>query len=203
MGAGQELYERCNGSSVPPSTKIYFPVAARGAKQTDFASLVNNKIKGLPKTRPDLLALLESFQEFACQANAWLPDLATLTNESKHDQFSSQDRYEDGGIVFYNVTVSRLDGYISQCARVAITRSGSLTLESGTELRADGITISGPRAIIGKAPYLQPDGPDAPRLQAFRYLDMYFALNQVPVQLFLHIAIGGTDRIISELAAKA
>jgi hypothetical protein len=45
--------------------------------------------------------------------------------------------------------------------------------------------------------------PSALSAVDFRYLEMCFELNQVPVQVFLPMAIGGTERIVSELATKA
>ena len=43
--------------------KVYFPIAARGANADDFKSLVGRNISGLVNNRPDLVSVLEGFQE--------------------------------------------------------------------------------------------------------------------------------------------
>lgn len=89
--------------------KVYFPIASRGARRVDFASLANRAVPGVVG-RPDVIAELAACQEFADTRNGWLPDLATLTNENKHDQLTPQARVEtqrvkaeiDAGAVIWN-----------------------------------------------------------------------------------------------------
>jgi len=73
-----------------PSCNVFFPIAKCGFLSKDFPSLVGQRIPGLLNARPDLVPVLQSFQEFASPNNWWLPDLATLCNESKHERLSVQ-----------------------------------------------------------------------------------------------------------------
>jgi hypothetical protein len=221
-----ELYEQCNATP-PYATKVYFPIAPRGSKKIDFRGIVGKYIPGLIGARPDLVALLESYQEFAdSKKNSWLPDLATLTNENKHDQFA-RNRVAEGGIALPNVLCNMpgdggepeygcrqlivspgsrfdlIDRTTFGCGQLVINPGGSFNLAEGTHLRADGITIRGPRTILGEPPYLDPLGPEQPQMQAFVFLNLTFALNGLPVQTFLWDAILATEGIVAELSAKA
>lgn len=87
-----KIYDKCSSSKA--ASKIYFPIARKGAKGSDFVSIVEKNIPDCLKTRPDLVKLLESFQEFTNPNNDWLPDLATLCNENKHVQLTPQTKTE-------------------------------------------------------------------------------------------------------------
>jgi hypothetical protein len=70
------------------SPRLYFPIVARGFAQADFRSRVGQLMPGVLQARPDLEAILASFQPFASSSNGWLADLATLANDTKHDHLS-------------------------------------------------------------------------------------------------------------------
>jgi hypothetical protein len=85
----KEMHERCGGAA---GAKVYFPIAPRGFSPSKFRSLVGSKIPGLRESRGDLVPVLESFQAFFAVENDWLPVLATLSNENKHERLSAQQQ---------------------------------------------------------------------------------------------------------------
>lgn len=85
------IYEHLGGS---PGPRIYYPIARPGASSADFPGLANRNIPGVGQA-PTILAALEATQEFANAANRWLPNLATLANENKHENLTPQVRSED------------------------------------------------------------------------------------------------------------
>lgn len=85
----REISER--SSRLPaPSNDVYFPIARKGSNPKDFRSVVGKCVPGVLANREDLVATFASFQEFSSPKNSWLPDLATLCNENKHEQLSAQ-----------------------------------------------------------------------------------------------------------------
>lgn len=72
-------------SATPPGAIIYFPIAREGAKASDFASLMNSKMPGVPAASPTVLSVFADMQALADPANIWLPELATLVNSAKHE----------------------------------------------------------------------------------------------------------------------
>jgi hypothetical protein len=184
---------------------VYFPIARRGAKKKDFPGRVGKNIPGLRKVRPKLFAVLESFQEFSNPGNDWLPDLTTLTNESKHVQFSVQVRLEEGGIILENLILPDQHSVLGmRMYRGFIVAAGSVVqLGAGAELRAKGgIVVRGPRKILGQAPYLDPPGADAAALRKLAFADVRFQLNNFSVFAYLNIAINGTADIVEKIAAE-
>ncbi len=93
--SAREICERCSRPPAASDTKVYFPIARKGARQEDFPSLVGKLLPGILGVRDDLVAVLASFQGFSSpERNAWLPDFATLCNENKHEQLSLQRSIE-------------------------------------------------------------------------------------------------------------
>jgi hypothetical protein len=84
--SAREICERI--ATIAPGVPIYFPIAGRSFKAADFKSRVGKLMPGVLTNRPDLEAVLASFQYFSDQKNWWLPDLATLANQTKHEQLS-------------------------------------------------------------------------------------------------------------------
>jgi hypothetical protein len=83
----REVWETVSGQ--PLAAKVYFPIAREGAQETDFASLMNRQMPGVPALSPDALNTFASFQQFRSPDNAWLPELATLVNEAKHENLAT------------------------------------------------------------------------------------------------------------------
>jgi hypothetical protein len=82
----RQVCEACG--PVPPGVNVYFPIVARGFDVKDFPSRVGKLMPGVMKSRPDLVPVLARFQPFSAEENGWLADLATLANETKHEQLS-------------------------------------------------------------------------------------------------------------------
>lgn len=83
---GREVWSELSGA--PSGASVYFPIAREGARASDFGSLMNAKMPGVPAASPAALAAFASVQQFSGPANAWLPELATLSNSAKHDHLS-------------------------------------------------------------------------------------------------------------------
>jgi hypothetical protein len=80
--------------------RIYFPIARRGFQEKDFKSLVARNLPGLTAHRPELLDVLASFQEFRSPANGWLPDFASLCNQSKHVRLTVVETTKGAGTMW-------------------------------------------------------------------------------------------------------
>jgi len=82
----REICDQCNSGS---STRVvYFPIVSKKFQRSDFKSRVGKLMPGILDLRPDLLAVLESFQPFTSVENNWMADFASLCNENKHEQLS-------------------------------------------------------------------------------------------------------------------
>jgi hypothetical protein len=84
------------GSSTSANPRIYFPYAFEGQSQADFqkSRRIESCIPGLAISRPDVAAMIESFQAFADPHNVWLPRFMDLNNENKHQKLDLQVRKE-------------------------------------------------------------------------------------------------------------
>ena len=87
-----ELHERFAVGSARKK-RVYFPIAPRGSKSSDFLCRVRETMRGV-ENRQDIVDLLSSFQEFSDPDNDWLPDLRTVVNENKHERLTPQRRTE-------------------------------------------------------------------------------------------------------------
>ncbi|MEH0296081.1 hypothetical protein V6R98_28415 [Agrobacterium sp. CCNWLW71] len=79
----QQVWQRFSGQ--PADAKVYFPVTREGFKEIDFPALMNRQMPGVMAASSDAYQVFSGFQPFADDRNAWLPDLATLVNQTKHD----------------------------------------------------------------------------------------------------------------------
>lgn len=87
------LFEKY-GSSKKKDPKIYFPYAKAADDKTKFRNeIVERCIPGITNSRPDVVDRLESYQYFGNTGN-WLPLLAEITNEHKHEQLTPQVQKE-------------------------------------------------------------------------------------------------------------
>jgi hypothetical protein len=172
-----ELHERFGPQS--QGTRVYFPIAAKGARQEDFRSLVGKNIPGLPDRRPDLVDLLESFQSFSSPENQWLPELASLANENKHANLTAQTRTEDE-----RITVR--------------SREGAISWNPSMVKFSPGISILG--APIDPRTLLPVAGPSNSVTREL-WVDFKFASIGQAVLPFLDRCVTGTDRIVQEVKA--
>lgn len=72
-------------SGQPHGANIYFPIAREGAMESDFLSVMNRLMPGVADVSIPAYETFKNFQHFADNRNAWLPELATLVNQTKHD----------------------------------------------------------------------------------------------------------------------
>ena len=79
----QQVWQYFSGR--PSGAKVYFPITREGFKETDFAPLMNRQMPGVGAASSKAYQVFRGFQPFADSRYAWLPDLATLVNQTKHD----------------------------------------------------------------------------------------------------------------------
>jgi len=79
----QQVWQHFSGQ--PSKAKVYFPITREGFKESDFAPLMNRQMPGVGAASSKAYRVFRGFQPFADDRNAWLPDLATLVNQTKHD----------------------------------------------------------------------------------------------------------------------
>jgi len=163
------------------SGNVYFPIAPRGFAE-DFKSFVEKrKIPGLPKVRPDLVSVLESYQEFASPTNEWLPDLASLCNENKHEQLTPQKREESE-----RIRVEFQCGCVSwkpECTRFGSdVRIGAVPVDPSTQL---------------------PTPSDAQTVTREVWVSFEFTTVGRPVIPFLATCVDGVKAIVNDLRVKA
>lgn len=171
----RELCERATGVAPPAGIPVYFPIAARGFDRKDFRSRVGKCLPGLLASREDLVSVLESFQEFASLANRWLPDLATLCNENKHERLSAQRGEE---------SAAQVQGFADGWQLAAIRPCDTPKL--------------GEPSCLGFVP-LKPSGS-----VGGEYLLVYFTFEAIgeEVETFLRNAVEGVGRVVEELRAN-
>lgn len=182
-----ELY--CRYGSGASSEKVYFPIAGPGYREARFKSLVGTKIPGLLQKRPDLLPVLSSFQEFSGAGNAWLPELATLCNDNKHDQLTPQERRE--------TTELRIS---SKGASMSLGAGAALTLGTGATIRMGDALIPGNQRI---KPGDTPRVLGQAEVENITWVSFTFTTTGKPVLPFLRQAAAGVATIVTELAARA
>ena len=93
----REICHQCSNGSSPKV--VYFPIVSKDFQRSDFKSRVGKLMPGVLDSRPNLLAVLESFQPFASVDNNWIADFATLCNENKHEQLSVTQCTSGTGVV--------------------------------------------------------------------------------------------------------
>ncbi len=179
----RELFDRYGSGNV--DAKIYFPIAAKGAKKTDFASLVGKNIPGLTQKRPDMLAILEGIQEFASPANSWLPNLATLSIENKHKNLSPQTRRETKQLRIQSGGVS-----------IQLGQECSISMGPGTSIKIGGMTIPGGQ-VIQPGSSVRRIGPGT--VENIIWVSFEFSDIGKPVLPFLKTAIAGVSQLVGAI----
>jgi len=183
----RELFERHGRSEGDP--KVYFPIPRKGALAKDFPKFLNAKIPGLAAARPDLAKLLESFQEFASPDNAWLPDLATLSNENKHENLTPQTRTETKELRIESLGVG-----------ISLGHGAAISLDPGGSIQVGGAILPGNQLIT-------PGGAVAVRgpanVQHIIWVAFLFDSIKQPVIPFLERATVGVGGIVAAVRAAA
>jgi len=177
------IYRAC--CSPKGSPNIYFPIAANGADVKDFSSLANKNIPGLLGARPDIIQTLASFQQFSSKENDWLPELATLCNENKHEQLTPQQRKE---VKQLRIKSGGVEAAIGEGARIHIGQGagiqlGKLFIPGGQEISAD------------KAPFAIGNG----NIEKITWVSFVFSVTGKNVIDFLRTSIAGVNNILSQI----
>jgi len=160
--------------------RVYFPIARPGANSNDFRSLVGRSIPGLQQTRPDIVNTLASFQEFSDRKNIWLPHLATLANENKHEQLTPQTRTET-----QRISVDLAAGHVSWNPEGV--RFGS------------GVLIGGV-PVNPKTQLPQPHPSQTVKREI--WVSFIFKSIDQPVLPFLNTCVDGVEIVVKELRSK-
>jgi hypothetical protein len=146
---------------------------------------VNSKIPGLGAKRADLVALLASFQEFSAPDNAWLPDLATLSNENKHENLTPQTRNETREL--------RIE---SGGAGIRLGQGASISLGHGASIRVGGSVIPGGQTITaGQVPAALGNAS----VQNIIWVSFKFDGIDRDVVSFLNAATDGVEKIVAAI----
>ncbi len=171
-----------SSASASPVVNVYFPITRRGAKREDFPSLLEKNLPNVRSRRPDLASLLASFQEFASSDNDWLPDLATLANENKHDQLTPQIRREKRSLRIQSKGVGMVMG-----------EGTRISMGPGTQIRMGDAVIQGGQSFgPGSPPRVSGDAT----VEETVWVSFEFAAVGKPVVPFLERAIGGVSDVV-------
>lgn len=172
------------GGSPPP--KVYFPIAKRTAKATDFASLANKNVPGAAG-HADWLALFTKCQAFTKASNGWLCDLADLVNEHKHETLVAQERQE-----------SKTLSVGSGGASIQLGEGAGISLGHGASIQIGGLTIEGGQSFgVGSQPRVRGVGT----VQETTWVSFRFAGSSIDVLPFLRTCAAGVRQIIDDAGA--
>ena len=177
------------GSSVQSNPKIYFPYALLTQTRAEFqkSKQIENCIPGISKSRPDIVAKIESYQHYSKGDNRWLPLFMDLNNENKHERLTPQIREEARQLTLE-----------SEGASISLGPGSSITLGHGTYIKMGDMTIPGDQQISGEKParYI-----GVGKQTVTIWVSFKFESNGEPVIPFLINAVDKTREIINELAA--
>jgi hypothetical protein len=166
-------------SSSKANPKLYFPYTS---KHKDFKKRIDECIPGLSSARPDLVQMLETFQDFH-SGRSWMLRFMELTNKSKHVELSPQTRVQQKGI------------------KISSGEHGLITSKL--------IVHPGGRAVIGGkdipageyGPDSLPDvGPDA-TAEVTTWESLHFTINDCEVISFINESIDLVSAIVENIAA--
>ena len=135
----QALYDKY-GAQATRQPKVYFPCAFKGQSATDFRKRVDGCIPGLSVSRPDIIAIIESFQAFSNPANDWLPLFKDLNNMNKHQSLTPQERQESNSLTIKGGTTSMTlspGASITIDPRAFIVVGGNVVIPGGQSFSAD------------------------------------------------------------------
>ena len=166
------------------SPKIYFPIAPINFNPNDFLSLANKKIPGLSRARPDIVKLLASLQEFSSKQNDWLPELATLCNENKHEQLTPQEREETKTLTMKSSSAQMT---MSEIAKIPASTKNCRIAVFGNVVQQE-ISVSNP-----------PSGFKNVESRVTVWVSFKFQATGKDVLQFLAACIAGTGKIVNEI----
>jgi hypothetical protein len=142
-------YGHCNRRN----PKIYFPYAKLADDRIKFqGEIVERAIPGLGSQRPDIVAVLSSYQHFGNTGN-WLPMFMELTNENKHQKLTPQIAKE------YKMVGIRAEvppDYVPDIMRELTTSldvysgGGGVAEAGGIHVAANAAGVRYPKALCGR-----------------------------------------------------
>jgi len=65
-------------------------------------NIIENKIPGLSKSRPDIVSVIEGYQAFSRNENDWLPKFMDLNNENKHQNLPTSAKRDKAICIYSN-----------------------------------------------------------------------------------------------------
>ena len=176
------------GSSSKANPRVYFPYAFLGQTQAEFRNKkrVETCIPGLTSSRPDIVARLESYQEFANPNNRWLPVFMELNNENKHQQLTPQTHREFKQL-----------GLSSGGASIQLGEGASISMGPGTSIQIGNMVVRGNQSFDVNNP---PKTFGRGTVEVITWVSFHFSSNDEPVLQLLKQAVDGVDDIVSELS---
>ncbi|WP_164729827.1 hypothetical protein [Rhodomicrobium lacus] len=165
----QEVWRHFSGN--PQGAKVYFPIAKKGTRENEFLSIMNRLMPGVARASSPAYEAFKSFQAFADQDNSWLPELATVVNQTKH----------------FHLQVAS----IPQRSIVFAHNGNGVSLMSFAEGHAPS---------RGTAPWMmiKATQSEIERGGTFDVAFLQLTDIQMELRLFLHEAISGVSRVIEE-----
>jgi hypothetical protein len=203
-----ELHDRfCPKPAPPKKVIVYFPIADKGKTACGFADWVNkNQIRGLNDARPDIVKLLESYQEFSNPSqNGWLPEFKGLSNTDKHDTHDPSTA-QTGTVI----TAGNMEAYPRPCAFMALGPGGFIinfkdTDTIGSIVIKDSTFDDGRKVesfvMVGEEVVDFRADPAVELLRARTVTAHFDATGQDAIP-FLQRAVAGTDKIVEEIVSR-
>ena len=170
------------------SQDIYFPYAWNGLSRSEFKSrnIIENKIPGLSKSRPDIVSVIERYQAFSSNENDWLPKFMDLNNENKHQNLTPQVRKDTKqlNISSGGVSISMGEGFRIEMGSGMMIQMGGAVIPGGQR-----IDVNNPARIYGPA-----------KQEIITWVSFHFASNDEPVLPLLEKSLKGITKIVNELS---
>lgn len=181
------LYDKY-GDKSKNAKKIYFPYAWNELDEKSFKTqkIVEQKIPGLSKFRPDIVAKIESYQHFTSANNAWLPIFMDLNNKNKHQQLTPQTKKETKQLI-----IKSSGGSISMGEGTSINMSPGTILTIGNSIIPGGqqFDANNPPTVFGDA-----------SKEIIIWVSFHFSTNNEPVIPLLEKSLVGIEKITNELS---
>lgn len=184
-----DLFDKYGAQS--SQANIYFPYAWEGLDLAGFRQKqrIEKCIPGLSNNRPDIVAVIESYQHFSDSKNAWLPKFMELNNENKHQGLTPQIRKERKELRLSSGGTSMS---IGQGASISIGHGASITLGGGM------VIPGGQHFDVNNPPQTMGQGTK----EIITWVAFHFSSNDEPVIPFLERTMHGVEEIVNELSAK-
>ncbi|MBC7829081.1 MAG: hypothetical protein H7122_15125 [Chitinophagaceae bacterium] len=184
------LYEKFGDHTNPPKI-IYFPYAWMGATEKEFVKKVEICLPGIQSSRPDILALLNSYQYYYSPANAWLPQFMELTNGSNHTKLTLQ--------TVNDVEQLEIDPGVA-ATRLFIRGGGVIDMGANAAIRSKYGSISGEQSInLGSSMLKNIQGNIKGEMNM--HTAIFFESNNEEVIFFLESVLERVSSISNDLAS--